>query len=602
MKRLIVRVSCVLAPQDIPGDVQPTAAVQAALKERWPGVYLQQLGCDVYGDSKPGGEMLLKLSRTLLPSVILGATIVLFFASKSYAIPPFARKYQTSCQTCHLDFPKLNDFGKAFKDAGFKFPADDESYIKEPPVMLGAPAYKESFPNSIWPGTMPGMPPVGLRYNQFFQVTGSNRNQFNSLAAPGSVPGVIPATDFQAGFFSMFTAGNFGSDIAFWVDDDLSVSGDNSAGGLGDAYLKFVNIGRLMKLPKDSLSLRAGQFELDLPFTQARTMNLSPYDIYEQANIGAAIPGAQQQNVGNQFSFGDVARGIELSGGHLYGGYHYSIAIFDQNTTGVDQAANLFPYVPSATTSANGGVGFSSDSSFKNIYARASYRFNLERDPASRRDVRAAGKTGPHDHTYLNLGTFYMYGDSLQQLPGATTGNSSVILDNREPYYRVGGDFSFNYRTFNVYGLYMFAHDSNNLPVDATGALIPLPLSPNSPTAAGFVRGIPATFSGGFAQADYLVSPWLMAIMRWDQVNSSADRINGLAFATNTSYFAPYNTSRDRFTPGVQFLIRANIKASFEYQIRPRQFVTLGSLPNGNPTAASPFRVNTALVALEFVY
>jgi hypothetical protein len=52
----------------------------------------------------------------------------------------------------------------------------------------------------------------------------------------------------------------------------------------------------------------------------------------------------------------------------------------------------------------------------------------------------------------------------------------------------------------------------------------------------------------------------------------------------------------------VQFLIRANIKASFEYQIRPRQFVTLGSLPNGNPVAANPFRVNTALVALEFVY
>ena len=93
-----------------------------------------------------------------------------------------------------------------------------------------------------------------------------------------------------------------------------------------------------------------------------------------------------------------------------------------------------------------------------------------------------------------------------------------------------------------------------------------------------------------------------MAIMRWDQVNSSADRINGLAFATNTPYFAPYNSSRDRFTPGVQFLIRANIKASFEYQIRPQQFVTLGSLPNGNPVASNPFRVNTAVIALEFVY
>jgi hypothetical protein len=103
-------------------------------------------------------------------------------------------------------------------------------------------------------------------------------------------------------------------------------------------------------------------------------------------------------------------------------------------------------------------------------------------------------------------------------------------------------------------------------------------------------------------QADYLLKPWLMAIMRWDQVNSTADRINGLLFATNTPYFAPYNSSRDRWTPGVQFLIHPNIKLSFEYQIRPRQFVTLASLPNGNSIAASPFRVNTAVVALEFVY
>lgn len=553
--------------------------------------------------SNQTGNMVLKLFRTLVPGVVLGAGILMFFSSSnSYAIPPFARKYQTSCQTCHLDFPKLNDFGKAFKDAGFKFPADDENYIKEPPVMLGAPAYKETFPDSIWPGTIPGMPPIGLRYNQFFQYTGSNRNQFNSVAPPGTVPGVIPATDFQAGLFSIFTAGDFGDNIAFWVDDDISIGGDNGAGGLGDAYLKFINLGRLAKLPTDSVALRIGQFELDLPFTQARTINLSPYDIYQEANIGAALPGAQQQNVANQSTLANVARGFEISGGHLYGGYHYSVAVFDQNTTGTAQTSNLFPYVPSATGSANGGVGFSSDSGMKNVYARASYRFNLERDPKIRHDIQAAGTTGPHDHTYLNLGSFYMYGDSLQRLVGAPVGPQNTILNNNEPYYRVGGDFSFNYRTFNVFGLYMYGHDSNMLPVDATGAPILLPLGAGSATPVGFTPGLAATFSGGFVEADYLVLPWVMGIMRWDQVNSSADRINGLAFAENTPYFAPFDTSRNRFTPGVQFLIRANIKASFEYQIRPRQFVTVGTLPNGNPVAINPFRLNTALFALEFVY
>jgi hypothetical protein len=34
-----------------------------------------------------------------------------------------------------------------------------------------------------------------------------------------------------------------------------------------------------MKLPKDSLNLKIGQFELELPFTQARSIWISPYDI-----------------------------------------------------------------------------------------------------------------------------------------------------------------------------------------------------------------------------------------------------------------------------------------------------------------------------------
>ena len=63
--------------------------------------------------------------------------------------------------TCHVDFPKLNDFGKAFKDAGFKFPQDDEDQLKVAPVMLGAEAQKQNFPKSVWPGSIPGMPPSG---------------------------------------------------------------------------------------------------------------------------------------------------------------------------------------------------------------------------------------------------------------------------------------------------------------------------------------------------------------------------------------------------------------------------------------------------------
>jgi len=534
-----------------------------------------------------------------LTAVFTLALLLFLFTQKSSAIPAFSRQYATSCMTCHIDFPKLNDFGKAFKDAGFKFPKDDENVIKVAPVMLGAEAQKQNFPKSVWPGTIPGMPPIGLRFNSFFQVTGANRNRFDALTSPGSVPQTIPGTDFASGLFSIFTAGNFGSGIAFWVDDDISVAGQNGAGGLGDAYLKFVNVGRFLKLPADSLSVRAGQFELDLPVTQARSYNLSPYDIYQQANIGAMNSMVSlQQNVSNQFTFASAAKGIELSGGHQYSGYHYSVAVVDQNTSGVDQSSNTSPYVPSPTGGANGGVGFGSSSGFKNFYGRLSYRFNMERDSESRHDIQAAGPTGPRDHTYLNVGSFYLYGKSLQQFAGA-----DAVLRVQEPYYRAGGDFNFNYRRFNVYGVYMYGRDQNLLPLDENGDLIPLPLGTDSPLPVRFVKSVPARFNGGFVQADFMVHPWVMLIGRWDGVNSSADRINGLALATGTPFFGPLRSSRQRYTPGIQILIHPNIKFSFEYQFRPQQTaVVQADATTGKLVAVDPFRVNTALFGLEFVY
>jgi hypothetical protein len=527
------------------------------------------------------------------PLMALTAALVLFVLPKdAQAIPAFSRQYGTSCSTCHSNFPKLNDFGKAFKDAGFKFPADDETMMKIPPVMLGAPAQAEVWPHTIWPGKIPGQPPIGLRFNTYFQTVGANRGNF-AFVPNSTTTATIPRTDFESGLFSIFTAGNFGSDIAFWVDDDISVSGDNSGGGLGDGYLRFVNIGRLMHLPKDSLSLRVGQFELDLPFTQARSINISPYDIYSQANIGTI-----QQNVNNGFTLGDAARGAEISGGHHYGGYWYSFAVIDQNTTGNTNDSSL---VPSALGAANGGLGFQSDSNFKDLYGRFMYRFNLERDKESRNAVQAASATGARDHTSLALGSFYLYGRSVNRLTGVAsdlaTPATPATLTAREPFYRVGGDFSFNYRALNLYGLYMYGHDHDLIPVAGPGQSFPVD------PAVGFVRGSPTTFGGGFLQADYLVYPWMMMIMRYDAVNSHADFLNGQIGAQGTPLFGPASVTRNRFTPGVQFLIHANIKASFEYQIRPRQQIAAGVDPvTGAAVAVSPFRTNAATAGLEWVF
>jgi hypothetical protein len=202
----------------------------------------------------------------------------------------------------------------------------------------------------------------------------------------------------------------------------------------------------------------------------------------------------------------------------------------------------------------------------------------------------------------LALGTFYLYGRSVQRLVGAS-GGTSTLLTAREPFYRVGGDFNFNFRTLNVFGLYIYGRDHNLLPVDSSGALVPLPVTAGAPPIpVGFIHGAPATFGGGFVQADFLAYPWMMLIMRYDAVNSHADFFNGLA-NINTNFFGPVHVTRNRFTPGAQFLIHANIKASFEYQVRPQQQIAAGVDPlTGRTVIIRPFRVNTAVAGLEFVY
>ena len=99
------------------------------------------------------------LGSLLIIASILGAT------SKAEAIPAFARRYGTSCQTCHIAFPKLTPFGEAFRRDGYKFPGQDDDFVKQEQVPLGQEAYKQMFPNAVWPGTLAASPPLALGFN-----------------------------------------------------------------------------------------------------------------------------------------------------------------------------------------------------------------------------------------------------------------------------------------------------------------------------------------------------------------------------------------------------------------------------------------------------
>lgn len=461
-------------------------------------------------------------------SIFLGTLVwMLADSPRASAIPAFSRKYQTSCTTCHNNYPELNDFGEAFKKNGFKFPKDDELFVKEPPVLLGAKAQKEAFPKAVYPGEIPGNIPIAFRYSGNFNF---NSKQPLSL-------GFLPRTDlFVPNTFTIIGAGSFGPNISFWVDDDISAGGSGADGGLGDGYLKFNDVGHYIGLPKDTLNFRMGQFELDLPVTQARTINLSTYDIYDQASMIGGLAGTTS----NPLAFSSTQRGIELGGYPNDGNFTWSFALLNGSNNDV------------ATRNT------------KDIYVRVSQRFNLERDPNVRKEVQAAGPTGPRDHTSIRLGAFYYYGrnniNATRMFANAGAGH--------EPFYRVGGDLRFKYRQFEIYGVGMYGHDTN-LILNGAGT--------------GFDPLAPVTFSGGFVQAQYWIYPWLMPLLRYDVVNSPTDRQNG----------ASRRDTRNRVSPGFQILVRANVKVAFEYQRRWEQPA---------PSPVNFFRANGFVTGIDFVF
>lgn len=469
--------------------------------------------------------------------VLSGVTVVMVWmivsAPRAQAIPAFSRKYQTSCSTCHNNFPELNDFGMAFKKNGFKFPKDDELFVKDLPVLLGAKAQKEAFPKAIYPGELPGSIPISFRYSGFAQY-----NNKQPLAL-----GFVPRTDlFAPNTFTIIGAGSFGSTLSFWIDDDISTGGSGADGGLGDGYLRANDIGHYLHLPKDALNVRFGQFELDLPFTQARTINLSDYDIYDQASfVNPNGTGALPGTTANPLMFGTPQRGIEFGGYPNDGNFSWSVAFVN--------GSNDSPAMRNS----------------KDVYGRVAQRFNLERDPKVRKEVQAAGPTGPRDHTSLTIGAFGYYGRNELNVDGTLFPGLSTI---REPFYRAGADFRFKYRQFELWGLGMYGHDTNEA-LNSGGT--------------GFVSATPVTFSGGFAEAEYWVYPWLIGLMRYDVVNSPTDFLNGVS----------RSATRNRFSPGVQVLVRANIKLAFEYQRRFEEPV---------PGTITFFRPNGFVVGTDFVF
>lgn len=470
--------------------------------------------------------------------------LAVFLAPQANAIPAFARKYHTACSTCHNNWPELNDFGLAFKINGFKFPKDDEDFLKEPPLMLGAQAQKEAFPHSIYPGELPILP-IAFRYSGHFIYNSPQP------AAVTAANGYLPQTDlFQPNSFTIIAASSLGPSLEFWIDDDLATAGSGANGGMGDAYIKANNfIGYYLHVPQNDLNIRYGQFEIDLPFTQARTINLSDYAIYDEtAVVNPSGNGPLAGTTNNPLVFSAPQRGVELSGTPHQGYTWWSVALLD------------------GTNSDYGSTPPLAGRNAKDVYINLWQGFNLERDRTVRKQIQASGPTGIHDHTWIRLNAFGYFGKNELNQGGTIYPKLQTI---QEPFYRAGGAFDYRFRgDFELWGLWEHGHDSNR--------------SVN-PAGTALAWANPVTFSGGFLEAEYWFYPWLIGLMRYDAVNSPTDRINGIS----------RSDTRNIYSPGLQILVRPNIKIETEYSHSYQQPI---------PGSGNFYRANKLQSGIDFAF
>lgn len=238
---------------------------------------------------------------------------LLLAAAPARAIPAFARKYGTSCETCHTVYPKLTPFGEAFRRNGFLFPGEDNDYIKGGTVALGQDAYKKVFPNAVWPGTVADSVPIAVGINGQAMFHPDTK----SSAAKADNNTMFSFNDLVAEAH-LFAGGSFSENITYFSEVTLT----NSGVSIEHANVHFNNLFG----PKHLFNLTVGRFFPTLTSFGTHSSYVAD-TIYPGMSVtglyGSATP---------SFNLADKYNGVELSG-TAAGRFIYSI--------GANAGANL---------------------------------------------------------------------------------------------------------------------------------------------------------------------------------------------------------------------------------------------------------------------
>ena len=362
---------------------------------------------------------------------VLVALASVILPTRAFAIPAFARKYETSCITCHVAPPKLNAFGRAFKNRGYRMPKDDEDLIKQKQVALGAPAWKQVWPKGTWPASIPGGEFMSINFQSDFTIHPSARvtNEFDGM-----------------GNVALFIGGTVGETLSFFGDFDLFENGQ--PGGIGRAFIQYNHPSHWFNVTLGQIQPRAQPFIGDGSLTG---------QIDYLTNVFPTV------TTGNFFSFSPNQRGIETWGGREgaggKGGFMWAAGVVNGELGDAQDAVAGVPGISDllnnekAQIAQTGGV-FDVNSG-KDFYFQGSYKMGGLGVFGS-----GASSTLQQTHNWrddsLTLGGYYYRGATVAFL---NTPTGDVFDRSGNSFYKTGFTLDWWFKDLNVFGGYQFSHD-----------------------------------------------------------------------------------------------------------------------------------------------
>ncbi len=233
--------------------------------------------------------------NTALIAAAVIAVVTLSYTPAAHAIPAFARRYETSCQTCHTTFPALTPFGEAFRRNGYRFPGgQDEDRQRQDPVELGQEIHERLFPDEVWPGELPGTLPIAIRVTPMMMFRRAGGGDPHGGLSPSVLRSAPSTEDYGVSFggssLAVLLAGTLGQNISFFAKLEVNAEGEV------ELERPFITI---YPFDEPLLSFRIGMFEPSLyPFSIHR--NLAGHDLsFTAVTLGdnAWAPEPQQMGI-----------------------------------------------------------------------------------------------------------------------------------------------------------------------------------------------------------------------------------------------------------------------------------------------------------------